>query len=243
MSAKQKIRIRLKAFRLQADRPVGSGNRGHRQAHGRHRQRPRAPADAHAAFRHPALSPHVNKTSRDQFEIRTHQRLMDIVDPHRQDRGRADEARPAGRRGRRDQAAVNAAACEAGHLRDCPQRLYSRAFPLFASARRRHYPPRAIDPGIVNKAPHNRWVLEKTMSMSEQLGLLGRKVGMTRIFTDDGDTIPVTVLDVSNKPRHASQDRCDRRLQRTASCVRNPQGQPCHQARSRAPGQGRRRSR
>lgn len=30
------------------------------------------------------------------------------------------------------------------------------------------------------------------------LGLLGRKVGMTRIFTDDGDSVPVTVLDVSN---------------------------------------------
>jgi len=30
------------------------------------------------------------------------------------------------------------------------------------------------------------------------LGLLGRKVGMTRIFTDDGDTVPVTVIDVSN---------------------------------------------
>lgn len=29
------------------------------------------------------------------------------------------------------------------------------------------------------------------------LGLLGRKVGMTRIFTDDGETVPVTVLDVS----------------------------------------------
>jgi large subunit ribosomal protein L3 len=41
-------------------------------------------------------------------------------------------------------------------------------------------------------------VLEKTMSMSEKLGLLGRKVGMMRIFTDDGDAIPVTVLDVSN---------------------------------------------
>ncbi|MEO1956799.1 MAG: 30S ribosomal protein S10 [Methylophilaceae bacterium] len=26
-------------------------------------------------------SPHVNKTSMDQFEIRTHQRLMDIVEP------------------------------------------------------------------------------------------------------------------------------------------------------------------
>ena len=32
----------------------------------------------------------------------------------------------------------------------------------------------------------------------ERLGLLGRKVGMMRIFTDDGDAIPVTVLDVSN---------------------------------------------
>jgi small subunit ribosomal protein S10 len=26
-------------------------------------------------------SPHVNKTARDQMEIRTHQRLMDILDP------------------------------------------------------------------------------------------------------------------------------------------------------------------
>jgi len=31
-----------------------------------------------------------------------------------------------------------------------------------------------------------------------RLGLVGRKVGMMRIFTDDGDSIPVTVLDVSN---------------------------------------------
>ncbi len=30
------------------------------------------------------------------------------------------------------------------------------------------------------------------------LGLVGRKVGMTRVFTDDGDTVPVTVIDVSN---------------------------------------------
>jgi len=30
------------------------------------------------------------------------------------------------------------------------------------------------------------------------LGLVGRKVGMTRIFTDDGDMTPVTVLDVSD---------------------------------------------
>lgn len=30
------------------------------------------------------------------------------------------------------------------------------------------------------------------------LGLVGRKVGMTRIFTEEGDSLPVTVLDVSD---------------------------------------------
>ncbi|HEX9569562.1 MAG TPA: 50S ribosomal protein L3 [Rhodospirillales bacterium] len=30
------------------------------------------------------------------------------------------------------------------------------------------------------------------------IGLVGRKVGMTRIFSDDGSTLPVTVLDVSD---------------------------------------------
>jgi len=30
------------------------------------------------------------------------------------------------------------------------------------------------------------------------IGLLGRKIGMTRVFTDEGDSIPVTVVDVSN---------------------------------------------
>lgn len=36
------------------------------------------------------------------------------------------------------------------------------------------------------------------MSLSNSLGLLGRKVGMMRLFTDDGDAVPVTVIDVSN---------------------------------------------
>jgi large subunit ribosomal protein L3 len=36
------------------------------------------------------------------------------------------------------------------------------------------------------------------MSLSNSLGLLGRKVGMMRLFTDEGDSIPVTVVDVSN---------------------------------------------
>ena len=33
--------------------------------------------------------------------------------------------------------------------------------------------------------------------MSDKLGLVGRKIGMTRIFAEDGTSIPVTVLDVS----------------------------------------------
>jgi large subunit ribosomal protein L3 len=37
-----------------------------------------------------------------------------------------------------------------------------------------------------------------TAAHGYRLGLLGRKVGMMRIFTDDGDAVPVTVLDVSN---------------------------------------------
>jgi len=36
------------------------------------------------------------------------------------------------------------------------------------------------------------------MSLSTQMGLLGRKVGMMRLFTDDGDAVPVTVVDVSD---------------------------------------------
>jgi large subunit ribosomal protein L3 len=42
---------------------------------------------------------------------------------------------------------------------------------------------------------------EQTQSGSSsagRLGLLGRKVGMTRIFTAEGESVPVTVLDVSN---------------------------------------------
>ena len=34
--------------------------------------------------------------------------------------------------------------------------------------------------------------------MSDKLGLVGRKVGMTRIFTEEGVSVPVTVIDVSD---------------------------------------------
>src|SRR5712671_6113396 len=38
--------------------------------------------------------------------------------------------------------------------------------------------------------------VERKTKMS--LGLVGRKIGMTRVFTDDGRAVPVTVLDVAN---------------------------------------------
>jgi large subunit ribosomal protein L3 len=48
--------------------------------------------------------------------------------------------------------------------------------------------------------------MEQTMS----LGLVGRKVGKTRIFTDDGDSIPVTVLEVGdNRVTQIKTDETD----------------------------------
>ena len=51
----------------------------------------------------------------------------------------------------------------------------------------------------VNGQPANRCrALEKNMSLSNRPDCWVAAVGMLRIFTDDGDDIPVTVLDVSN---------------------------------------------
>jgi small subunit ribosomal protein S10 len=63
-------------------------------------------------------SPHIDKKSREQFEMRTHKRLLDIVDPDAANGGRPDEARPRRRRGRRDQALIRARTRGQG-LRQC----------------------------------------------------------------------------------------------------------------------------
>jgi ribosomal protein S10 len=76
----QRIRIRLKAFdhklidqsarrsstRRSAPAPRSSGRCRCRRRNERY---------------HGLISPHVNKDARDQYELRTHKRLMDIVDP------------------------------------------------------------------------------------------------------------------------------------------------------------------
>ena len=49
-------------------------------------------------------SPHKYKDSREHFEMRTHKRLIDIIDPTPEDRRLADAPRPPGGRRHRDQA-------------------------------------------------------------------------------------------------------------------------------------------
>ena len=75
------------------------------------------------------------------------------------------------------------------------------------------------------------------------LGLVGRKVGMTRIFTDDGDAVPVTVLDVSNNRVTQIKTPEKRRLCRGAGRLRQAPREPRQQARRRTFRQGRRRKR
>ena len=76
----QKIRIRLKAFDYRlidqsAARIVETAKRTGAVVNGP------VPLPTKIERFDVLRSPHVNKTSRDQFEIRTHLRLMDIVDP------------------------------------------------------------------------------------------------------------------------------------------------------------------
>ena len=80
MATKQKIRIRLKAFDYKlidqsAAEIVDTAKRTGAIVRGP------VPLPTRMKRFDILRSPHVNKSSRDQFEIRTHQRLMDIVDP------------------------------------------------------------------------------------------------------------------------------------------------------------------
>lgn len=80
MMANQRIRIRLKAFdhRLidqSAREIVDTAKRTGAQVRG-----PVPLPSKHERFTI-LVSPHVNKDARDQYELRTHKRLMDIVDP------------------------------------------------------------------------------------------------------------------------------------------------------------------
>ena len=80
MAKSQNIRIRLKAFdhRLldtSAREIVETAKRTGAQGHGP------VPLPSRIERFTVLTSPHVDKDARDQYEIRTHKRLMDIVEP------------------------------------------------------------------------------------------------------------------------------------------------------------------
>lgn len=80
MATSQRIRIRLKAFdhRLidqSAREIVETAKRTGAQVKGP------VPLPTKKERYTILISPHVNKDAREQYEIRTHKRLMDIVDP------------------------------------------------------------------------------------------------------------------------------------------------------------------
>lgn len=80
MSESQRIRIRLKAFdhRLidrSAKEIIETAKRTGARVKGP------IPLPTRKERFTILISPHVNKDARDQYEIRTHKRLMDIVDP------------------------------------------------------------------------------------------------------------------------------------------------------------------
>jgi small subunit ribosomal protein S10 len=76
----QRIRIRLKAFDhrlidISAQEIVDTAKRTGAQVHGP------IPLPTRKEKYTVLISPHVNKDARDQYEIRTHKRMMDIVEP------------------------------------------------------------------------------------------------------------------------------------------------------------------
>lgn len=76
----QRIRIRLKAFDhklidASAEEIVETAKRTGAQVHGP------IPLPTRKERFTVLISPHVNKDARDQYEIRTHKRMLDIVEP------------------------------------------------------------------------------------------------------------------------------------------------------------------
>ncbi len=79
--ANQKIRIRLKSFDhklidVSAKEIVETAKRAGAQVNGP------IPMPVKKEVHTILVSPHVNKDARDQYEIRTHKRVMDIVEPN-----------------------------------------------------------------------------------------------------------------------------------------------------------------
>ena len=138
LDERQNIRIRLKAFDHRVLDAVDEGDRARPPSAPARRCAGRSRCRRGSRSSPCNRSPHVDKKSREQFEIRTHKRRARHRRPDAADRRRADEARPRRRRRRRDQAL--------GASSDVPEGKNMRS------------------------------------------GVIAQKLGMTRVFTDDGRT-------------------------------------------------------
>ena len=84
MADTTKIRIRLKAYDHQLlDQSAGEIVETAKRT-GAQRRGPDPAADQDQQVHRAPRSPHVDKKSREQFEIRTHKRLLDILEPTQQ---------------------------------------------------------------------------------------------------------------------------------------------------------------
>ena len=79
---KRRIRIRLKAYDYRILDQSTGGDCRYGEAHGAQIAGP-IPLPTMKNKYCVLRSPHVDKKSREQFEIRTHKRLLDILDPTR----------------------------------------------------------------------------------------------------------------------------------------------------------------
>ena len=146
-------------------------------------------------------SPHVDKKSREQFELKTHKRVIDILDRRAADGGRADEAGSAGRRRRRDQGRV----AVKSHGASAAQAL--AATPTHDAAH---------SPTAANARPRHVRRLAATHEES-MIGIIGKKLGMTQIFNEQGQQIPCTVIEAEPNPVTKVVDKTSRGDRRGAS--------------------------
>ena len=78
-----KIRIRLRSYDYKLPGQVGPGDRGDRSRTGARVAGP-IPMPTEINKYTVLRSPHIDKKSREQFEIRTYKRLLDILEPTQQ---------------------------------------------------------------------------------------------------------------------------------------------------------------
>ena len=131
-TAGQKIRIRLKAYDHEV---IDQSTKKIVETVLRTQAKVRGPVPLPTEIRKYTVirSPHVDKDSREHFEMRIHKRLIDIVETDRQDGRLAPAPRPPRRRRRRDQAGLTRSGSGVECLVRSSGQLSARRSPLLTA--------------------------------------------------------------------------------------------------------------